>query len=155
MADFALWIKACEEAVWTAGMFMAAYEANREDAVDIVLDSDAVAEALRRHMETRSIFEGTATELLTNWMGWPTNRSAVANSGPAVDKRFRGNSSGWRQHYAKRVSPSTSATQRTESRALAGASSASPRPARREGNDAPLQEWGARFVTAVTPVTPS
>ena len=64
MADFALWIKACEEAVWTAGMFMAAYEANREDAVDIVLDFDAVAEALRRHMESRSTFEGTATELL-------------------------------------------------------------------------------------------
>jgi hypothetical protein len=65
MADFALWIKACEEAVWQAGLFMGAYEANREEAVDVVLDSDAVATALRQHLKARSFFDGTATELLT------------------------------------------------------------------------------------------
>ena len=89
MADFALWIKACEEAVWQVGMFMGAYEVNREDAVDIVLDSDLVATALRQHMKTRLDFEGTATELLTVLNGvvseqvrrsklWPLNGKALS-----------------------------------------------------------------------------
>jgi hypothetical protein len=65
MADFALWVKACEEAVWQAGMFMGAYEANREDAVEVVLDSDSVAAALRQYLRDRAPFRGTASELLT------------------------------------------------------------------------------------------
>ena len=64
MADFAIWIKACEEALWQAGMFMGAYEANRDDAVDVVLDSDVVATALRQHIKEQHTFKGTATQLL-------------------------------------------------------------------------------------------
>lgn len=67
MADFAQWIRACEEALWGAGMFMGAYDANREDAVDVVLDSDVVATALRQTLKGRSHFEGTATEQRSKW----------------------------------------------------------------------------------------
>ena len=65
MADYAIWMRACETAIWSAGMHMAAYEANRGDAVDTVLDADPVAMVLRQHMEARRDYTGTATELLT------------------------------------------------------------------------------------------
>jgi hypothetical protein len=90
MADFALWVKACEEAVWTSGMFMAAYETNREDAVDIVLESDVVAAALRRHMESRSIFDGTATELFDALTSDQNRRSKFwPNGGQALSGRLK------------------------------------------------------------------
>jgi hypothetical protein len=64
MADYALWVRACETAIWQAGMHMAAYEEKRADAVEVVLEADPVAMALRRHMECRSEYTATATELL-------------------------------------------------------------------------------------------
>jgi hypothetical protein len=64
MADFALWIRACEDAIWSAGMHLAAYEANREESVDIVLDSDPVAAALRQLLQERAEFRGTCAALL-------------------------------------------------------------------------------------------
>ena len=66
MADYAAWIRACETAIWQAGMHLAAYEANRGEAVDIVLDADPVATALRQHMRERSEFRGTCTALLAD-----------------------------------------------------------------------------------------
>jgi hypothetical protein len=64
MADYAIWVAACETAIWQAGMHMAAYEENRAEAVDIVLEADPVAMALRRHMERRTETTTTATQLL-------------------------------------------------------------------------------------------
>lgn len=61
MADYALWVRACETAIWRAGMHMAAYETNRGDAVDTVLDADPVAMMLRQHMECRTEATTTAT----------------------------------------------------------------------------------------------
>jgi hypothetical protein len=90
MADFALWVKACEDAVWASGMFMAAYETNREDAVDIVLDSDVVAAALRRHLESRSTFDGTATELFDKLTTDQNRRSKFwPNGGLALSGRLK------------------------------------------------------------------
>lgn len=65
MANFAHWVSACEEAIWSAGMFMAAYDLNRGDAVEVVLDSDPVAAALQRHMSGRYEQMTTAADLLT------------------------------------------------------------------------------------------
>jgi hypothetical protein len=45
-------------------MHMAAYEENRTDAVEVVLEADPVAMMLRRHMELRTEYTATATELL-------------------------------------------------------------------------------------------
>jgi hypothetical protein len=65
MADFARWAIACETAFWPSGTFALAYGGNREEAVNIVLDSDPVAIALRAFMDSRSTnWTGTATTLL-------------------------------------------------------------------------------------------
>jgi energy-coupling factor transporter ATP-binding protein EcfA2 len=65
MADFALWIAACESALpWEAGEFLAAYNRNRNDAAEIVLGADPLADALQRFMEGRSEYPATASDLL-------------------------------------------------------------------------------------------
>ena len=64
MADFALWLTACETAFWPAGTFLAAYGGNLDNAVQDVLESDLVAVALRTFMANKSKWAGTATELL-------------------------------------------------------------------------------------------
>jgi hypothetical protein len=43
MADFALWASACETALWPAGTFSQAYDANRRAAIDGVIEADPVA----------------------------------------------------------------------------------------------------------------
>ena len=84
MADFALWATACETAFgWPAETFMAAYAANREDAVSGTLEADLVATATRAFITDRTAWEGTAsllldtlgllvTETQRRGKGWPT-----------------------------------------------------------------------------------
>jgi hypothetical protein len=71
MADFAVWMTACEGAIWKRGTFMAAYAGNIEEAVETVLDADQVATALRSYMDglpadlvEEPRFSGTAGDLL-------------------------------------------------------------------------------------------
>lgn len=64
MADFALWATACETALWPAGTFWAAYCGNRSEAVEAVIDADAVAVAIRAIMVERTEWTGTASDLL-------------------------------------------------------------------------------------------
>ena len=64
MADFAIWATACEGALWPAGTFMTAYAGNREEAVESVLAADPVAEAVRELMGDKTIWNGTASDLL-------------------------------------------------------------------------------------------
>jgi hypothetical protein len=64
MADFAVWITACEGALWKKGMFMKAYTSNMEDAVEVVLEADQVATVLRTYTELNPRFGGTASDLL-------------------------------------------------------------------------------------------
>jgi hypothetical protein len=45
MADFALWAAACETALWPAGTFARAYDANRKAAVEDIIEADPVASA--------------------------------------------------------------------------------------------------------------
>jgi hypothetical protein len=48
MADFARWVVACEAKLpWTAGTFMRAYERNRVESIETMLESDGVIVALR------------------------------------------------------------------------------------------------------------
>jgi hypothetical protein len=63
MADFALWGTACER---TPGAFMRAYDNNRASAVEIVLEHDLVATAVRSLMKARNGAEwaGTSMQLL-------------------------------------------------------------------------------------------
>ena len=64
MADFALWATACETAIWPAGTFWSAYCGNRDEAVDNVIESDPVAAAVRAMMLERTVWTGTASDLL-------------------------------------------------------------------------------------------
>ncbi len=64
MADFALWATACETAIWAAGTFMAAFDINRRDAVEGVIDADPIATAVRAILATRTVWTGTASDLL-------------------------------------------------------------------------------------------
>src|SRR5262249_59931850 len=47
MADFALWATACEPALWPAGTFARAYDANRRAAVEGIIEADPVAVCVR------------------------------------------------------------------------------------------------------------
>ena len=64
MADFAKWATACEPALWQVGTFAKAYDANRAEAVETVIESDPVATALRSFMADRTEWAGTASDLL-------------------------------------------------------------------------------------------
>jgi hypothetical protein len=64
MADFALWATACETALWPAGTFWSAYCGNRDEAVEGVIDADPIATAVRAIMATRTVWTGTASDLL-------------------------------------------------------------------------------------------
>jgi len=90
MADFALWATACETAFWPAGTFARAYTANRRAAIESVIEADPVAACVREFMADRSMWTGSATELLraggdfinanilTRRTGWPENPRALA-----------------------------------------------------------------------------
>jgi hypothetical protein len=64
MADFALWAEACTRAYWRAGRFMKAYRENLAASVELVLEASTVGTAVRRFMQTREEWSGTAQELL-------------------------------------------------------------------------------------------
>src|SRR6266699_6575546 len=53
MADFALWATACGTALWPAGTFARAYDANRITAVESVVEADPVAVCIRKLMTER------------------------------------------------------------------------------------------------------
>lgn len=85
MADFARFVTAAERANhWPAGLFMRAYAGNRQNAVEVLLDGDPIAGALRG----LGAWQGTAGELLerlnlavpTKPRSWPSGPRALANA---------------------------------------------------------------------------
>ena len=89
MADFALWATACEGALRLPVTFWSAYSGNREESIDSVLDADLVATAVRKLMETRTVWTQKAADLLgalTEAVGdsqrraktWPDNPRALS-----------------------------------------------------------------------------
>jgi hypothetical protein len=84
MADFAVWAMACEGAFTQPGSFVAALSASASEAVEAVVENDAVAIAVRALMADREVWRGSATELLqeltlrdraeqrpSSWKGFP------------------------------------------------------------------------------------
>lgn len=64
MADFAHWVVACEPALpWPPGSFMAAYLENRAEAVELSLEADCVAVAVREHMADQFTWIGKPSKL--------------------------------------------------------------------------------------------
>jgi hypothetical protein len=78
MADFASWATACETALWPAGTFARAYEANRRTAIENTIDADSVAACVREIMAERSSWTGTAADLLR--VGASRNSDGRCNS---------------------------------------------------------------------------
>jgi hypothetical protein len=64
MADFALWVTACETALWPTGTFWSAYSDNRDEAVVSVIEADPIAAAVKVLMATLTRWTGTASGLL-------------------------------------------------------------------------------------------
>ncbi len=87
MADFALWVTACGRALWPAGTFARAYDANRQAAVESIIEADPVAVWVRKIMAERGSWAGTASDLLraasglagSNVSNWPKNPGALAS----------------------------------------------------------------------------
>lgn len=64
MADFALWATACNGALWNEGTFGRAYAGNRDEAVESAIELSPVATEVRWLMSTRTVWTGTASDLL-------------------------------------------------------------------------------------------
>jgi hypothetical protein len=90
MADFALWATACETALWPAGTFWSAYCANRDDAVEGVIDADPVSIAVRAVMATRTMWTGTASDLLGALADAAGDRDAKSKTWPDSPRALAG-----------------------------------------------------------------
>jgi hypothetical protein len=100
MADFALWIAACEGALWSKGEFQRIYDANRESMLIDTVESDIVAAVVADFVRSREwqyddkkrdqeYWVGTAEELLFSLTSradlkttlnhmWPKNARALS-----------------------------------------------------------------------------
>jgi hypothetical protein len=90
MADFALWATACEVTFSPAGGFLHAYQANRRSAIEEVVEADPVAARIRDIMAERTMWSGSASDLLRvaacssrdercgTGGGWPRSPRALA-----------------------------------------------------------------------------
>jgi hypothetical protein len=88
VADFALWATACENALWPGGTFTRAYTANRKTAIEGVIDADPVAACVRQLMSDRSVWMGSAADLMRvsvertmqtrDGINWPKTPRALA-----------------------------------------------------------------------------
>jgi hypothetical protein len=103
IADFALWIPACEMGFRPEGAFQAAYSKNRRDAIENIVDADPVAARVRELMADRAQRTGSAADLLqlgvnvggnaiVAWTcsGWPTSPRALAGRLRRVQTSLRG-----------------------------------------------------------------
>jgi hypothetical protein len=86
MADFAIWVVACEPALpWPPGSFMEAYMGNRAEAVELSLEADVVAVAVRTHMADKNEWSGTPKalyEALENHVSEATQKSKAWPKAP-------------------------------------------------------------------------
>ena len=66
LADFALWAAACEGVYWKQGTFVSAFNDNRDDVIEHVIEADPLADTLRSFItkQPNSEWEGRACELL-------------------------------------------------------------------------------------------
>ena len=90
MADFALWATACETALWPAGTFARAYDANRKAAVEGLIEADPVAVCVRKLMaRTRQLggnglgpsacrHRSAGDDVSKKSADWPKNPGALA-----------------------------------------------------------------------------
>ena len=88
MADFTLWVTACETKFRQIGTVERAYFDNRREAIENIIDTDPVAARVRELMADRAQWTGSASDLLHVGMNstahaiapprWPKSPRAVA-----------------------------------------------------------------------------
>jgi len=110
MADFARWVVAAEPALpILPGTFMAAYSANRQDAQDLALDADPVAQAIAQLLDHEEFWSGTAGELANTLApekptkNWPKTGQAMAGALRRAAPTLR--AQGYEVEYDKQVRP--------------------------------------------------
>lgn len=172
MADFALAVTACETTFWPAGTFRAAYDGNRAEVVEALIEADPVASAVRLLLVRRGCWEGQASDLdnvlraitghLEGAKNWPADPRILANKlrqlAPAlmkvgIDVRFdRAHDRG-----RKRLITITASSPDTAAKEDAiSASTASEQPAwgRKDGhNDSGSDDASAIAGTTTDPLT--
>jgi hypothetical protein len=90
MADFALWATACETVLWPPGTFWSAYCDNRDDAVEEVIGADPIASGVRAYMATRTVWTGTASDLLGALEGVAGEREKKSQNWPKSPRALGG-----------------------------------------------------------------
>ena len=91
MADFSRWAKACEGSLlWPSGTFQPAYQRNRVEAVEKVVEADPVALAVQRLIEERSSWVGTASQLDVALQQADTQMKYRPTAARALSGRLRG-----------------------------------------------------------------
>ena len=92
MADFALWVTACEPGLpWEPGSFMRAYDGCRADVHEVNMEACPVGTALREWIAVRGGWTGRASELLEllnatvgddvkRRRGWPKAANSLSNA---------------------------------------------------------------------------
>lgn len=90
MADFALWVAACETAFQDSGTFWSAFNGNRDDVVEGIIEADSVAALVRTLIAERSEWTGTASELLAVLSHYGDERITKARNWPQTPRALSG-----------------------------------------------------------------
>jgi hypothetical protein len=91
MADFALWVTACEPVLgWTQGAFMRAYCANLREGNELALDASMLTRPIREFLESRRSWEGTAADLLDELKMYATDQTIRSRDWPKSPRGLAG-----------------------------------------------------------------
>lgn len=100
MADFALWVTACEQAMWKKGTFISAYTGNIDEATQTLIEGDIVGAAIIKFMGEKTRWTGAAHDLLealnlqvgeaaTKRRDWPKSPRAMGGQLRKLAPSFR------------------------------------------------------------------
>src|SRR5699024_11065823 len=87
MADFAIWITACEKSLgWHGGEFMEIYNQNRDKAIEQGIESDPFASAIMEIMKRNSEWIGNASQLIAEAGKYTDDRTRHSKAFPTSRK---------------------------------------------------------------------
>jgi hypothetical protein len=90
MADYALWGEACCSAWWPPGTFIKAYRQNLAAAVELSIQANPVATAVKAFMANRTAWSGTAEELLVQLTATISEKAARSRGWPSLPHLLSG-----------------------------------------------------------------
>ena len=91
MADFAKWVVAAEPALpWERGRFMAEYERNRFELIEVAIESDPISLSIMEMMDRLDdkVWTGTPTGLLKELASYVPNNGASKKGWPQAPNIF-------------------------------------------------------------------